>query len=295
VQEVPVAALEQQSQRPAAVKVTYRRVKFPFEDKGFDRYWHGGSAFKSLFWSQLSTSFDAGERFFIDSARALADHVNDPALIAELSEFCKQEGHHTYQHLKFDRMNAALGIDIEGCRKRYSHALDRTREKLSPLGQLAVTTALEHFTAGFSEVHFARPDLNAGGDPNVVALWSWHAAEETEHKATCFDVYHAAGGGYLRRVFLMPWSWGLILWISLWNTGRLLHRDGQLFTRDTLRGLRYLFGRRGMVSALLPSFFRYLSPRFHPWQQDNSESIAAWLAENEQYLVKPRVESGSAA
>src|SRR4051794_28662947 len=98
--------------RPTGVEVRYRRVHFPFEDVGFERYWHGGSAFKSLFWSQLSTSFQAGEQFFIESARALKDHIDDPSLLAELSEICKQEGHHTQQHLKFDRMNAALGIDV---------------------------------------------------------------------------------------------------------------------------------------------------------------------------------------
>src|SRR4249919_828833 len=110
--------------RPSGVEVQYRRVQFPFEDKGFERYWHGGSAFKSLFWSQLSTSFEAGEKFFIDSARAMKGHIADPALHAELLEFCKQEGHHTAQHLKFDRMNAALGVDVATCSKRYTHALN---------------------------------------------------------------------------------------------------------------------------------------------------------------------------
>jgi predicted metal-dependent hydrolase len=289
-----VNAREIQFRRPETVQVTYRRVKFPFEDKGFDRYWHGGSAFRSLFWSQLSTSFDAGERFFIDSARALGTCVKDPALLQELSEFCKQEGHHTAQHLKFDRMNEAMGVDIEGCRRRYGRALDRARRLLTPLGMLAVTTALEHFTSGFADVHFAHPELSEGADPNVLALWNWHAAEETEHKATCFDVYRAAGGGYFRRVALLPISWGLILWISLVNTTHLLQQDRRFFSRDTWRGLRYLFGRQGMVTSLLPAFFVYFSPRFHPWKKDNSHEIQSWLDQNQAYLVKPREPSTAA-
>src|SRR5262245_53529290 len=99
--------------RPEQVRVTYRRMKFPFEDTGFQRYWHAGSPSKSLFWSQLSTAFEAGEKFFIDSARALKGHIRDEALLDEYNEFCKQEGHHTFQHVKFDRMNAALGLDID--------------------------------------------------------------------------------------------------------------------------------------------------------------------------------------
>lgn len=271
--------------RPPGVAVEYRRVHFPFEDKGFARYWHGGSAFKSLFWSQLSTSFEAGEKFFIDSARALKGAIEDPGLHEELLEFCKQEGHHTQQHLKFDRMNAAMGLDMETCERRYEHALDGARANLTPLGMLAATVALEHFTAGFAELHFARPDLSAAADPNVLALWDWHAMEETEHKATCYDIYRAAGGEYWRRAVIMPGAWALILWISVVNTFDLLRKDGRLFTRDTLSGLWYLFGPRGMVTGLLPSFLEFFLPRWHPWKTDNSAEIQRWLRENSGYLV----------
>jgi predicted metal-dependent hydrolase len=262
-------------------------MKFPFEERGFDRYWHGGSPFRSLFWAQLSTSFEAGEKFFIDSARALKGEIQDLALLDELGEFCKQEGHHTFQHLKFDRMNAAHGIDIESCRKRYGFILGRARKRLDPMQMLAVTVALEHFTSGLSQQYFERPDQMAGADPNVVALWSWHAAEETEHKATCYDIYRAAGGSYWDRVSSLPFAWGIILAISLVNTFGLLRKDGKLFTRDTLAGLRYLFGRRGVVTGLVPAFFAYLSPKWHPWQEDNSQEIAKWVQHNQCY-VEPR-------
>jgi len=274
--------------RPAGVRVQYRRVKFPFESRGFDRYWHSGSPFKSLFWTQLSTSFEAGEKFFIDSARALKGHIHEPALLDELQEFCKQEGHHTQQHLKLDRMNADKGIDIETCRKRYARVLGRCRERLTPMQMLSVTVALEHFTAGLSEQHFRRPALMQGADPNVLALWDWHAAEETEHKATCYDIYRAAGGGYWQRVAIMPIAWAIILVLSLRNTFTLLRKDGKLWTRDTLAGFSYLFGLRGVVTGLLPTFFGYFSPSWHPWQEDNSGDIGRWEQNNQSYLESPK-------
>ena len=47
----------------------------------------------------------------------------------------------------------------------------------------------------------------ADSDPSFVAPWLWHAVEETEHKAVCFDVYqHVFGKGvfsYLLRVLTM--------------------------------------------------------------------------------------------
>lgn len=156
---------------------------------------------------------------------------------------------------------------------------------------LSVTVALEHFTSGLAEQHFRRPDLVRGADPNVLALWEWHAAEETEHKATCFDIYRAAGGGYLERVVHMPFAWGIILVLSLMNTVTLLRKDGKLWSRDTLHGLRYLFGRRGLVTGLVPAFFACLSPRWNPWTQDNSHEIARWEQTNQSYVQKPKARS----
>jgi hypothetical protein len=271
-------------------------MKFPFETVGFDRYWHGGSPFRSLFWTQLSTAFEPGEKFFIDSARALKSVIKDPALLDEMNEFCKQEGHHTAQHLKFDRINAEKGIDVAGCRQRYTRALDRARSKMDPMEMLAVTVALEHLTASMAEQQFARPELREGCDPNVDALWSWHAVEETEHKATCYDIYQAAGGGYLRRVVIMPGSWALIIAISIYNTLALLWRDKKLFNvKDVLSGFWYLFGPRGMLTSMWPMFFQFFSPSFHPWKRDDSASIEQWKAANYPYIEGARPSKQPAA
>ncbi len=287
-QEVLAMSEHTEMQRPEGVKVTYRRMKFSFESVGFDRYWHGGSPFRSLFWTQLSTAFDPGETFFIDSARALKGTLKDPALLEEMNEFCKQEGHHTAQHLKFDRMNAAKGIDVAGCSRRYTRSLDRARAKLDAMEMLAVTVALEHLTAGMAGLHFTRPDLSAGSDPNVDALWSWHAAEETEHKATCFDIYKAAGGSYWQRVVIMPAAWFIIIAISLYNTFDLLRRDKKLSNldgvKDVLSGVWYLFGPRGMFTSLFPTFLGFFRPRFHPWAHDDSARIEQWKSGNAMYI-----------
>jgi uncharacterized protein len=271
--------------RPAGLKVTYRRMRFPFEDAGFDRYWHGGSPFRSLFWSQLSTAFEPGEKFFIDSVRALGDQITDLALLEELGEFCRQEGHHTAQHVKFDQMNERLGVDVVRCRQRYRRALARARPRLDPMDRLAVTVALEHLTAGFSEQFFAKPQQSAGADPGVVALWAWHAAEESEHRATCYDVYRHLGGSDLRRVVIMIGSWFVMLGISMINTHVLLWQDRTLFTRDTLRGYRYLLGLDGLLTGLLPAFFAYFRPGFHPWRSATAAHIRAWEAANARYIV----------
>jgi len=270
--------------RPEGLKVTYRRMKFPFEDAGFERYWFK-SPFVSLFWSQLSTAFEPGEKFFIDSARALKDQIKDPALLEEIQEFCRQEGHHTAQHLKFDKMNAAKGLDVANCRNRYKWVLDRARAHSTPMEMLSATCALEHFTAVFAEQYFSKPHLSQDADPNVLALWTWHAAEELEHKATCYDIYKQLGGGYFERVITMIGAWFLILAVAMINTHILLWKDRKLFSWDTLKGYWYLLGPSGLVTSLVPAFFDYLRPRFHPWQHDNSADLRRWEADNKQYIV----------
>lgn len=274
--------------RPEGLDLSFRKMRFDFED-GFDRYWHGGSPFKSLFWSQLSTAFQPGEKFFVDSARALEHAVEDPELLAEMRVFAQQEGHHTAQHLKFDKMNEALGVDVATCRARYARWLGLGRRHYGPMGMLGVTCALEHFTSGFADLWYARPDMSEGADPKVAALWSWHAAEEAEHRGTCFDIYVAAGGDYLTRVRTLLTSWTLILAISMVNTFSLLRQERALFTWDTARGLWYLFGWRGHLMALVPVFLRYLVPGFHPWKDEvqmDPEAIRAWQEANHRYIVK---------
>ena len=273
----------QSFRRPDGVKVTYRRMRFQFE-AGFERYWLAGSPFKSLFWTQLSTAFEPGERFFIDSARALKDKLEEPALLSELAEFCRQEGHHTAQHLKFDHVNEAMGIDIASCRRRYKAILDGARANLTPIQMLAATCALEHFTSALADSYFKHPDLFGDADPNVEALWAWHAVEEAEHRATCFDIYRQLGGGYVDRAHAIVGAWTLILGCALVNTFDLLRKDRRLCTFDTLAGLNYLFGFRGIITRLIPTFVRYLHPGFHPWKDVDATYIKRWEAENRGYV-----------
>lgn len=270
--------------RPPGVKVALRRMKFDFED-GFDRYWHAGSPFRSMFWNQLSTSFAPGEKFFIDSARALRGVVDDGQLLQEMAEFYKQEGHHTFQHLKFDRVNSERhGLPMAACQRRYARVLNRARARLDPTAQLAVTVALEHFTASLAEVYLRQGEVVEGADPKVVALWAWHSIEETEHKATCMDVYRRAGGRYGERVTALPIAWGMLIGLSLYNTLWLLRREGTLWTRDTLSGFAYLFGRRGIFTALWPAFIAFYRRGFDPWQLDNAAEIRKWQEHNARYI-----------
>jgi predicted metal-dependent hydrolase len=260
-------------------------MTFDFERTGFSPHWHGGSPFISHFWSALSQALPPGEKFFIDSVRAVRDRIDDPGLDAEVDQFIRQEAHHTAQHRKFNRMLRALGYDTDTLEARYARTLDRCRKTLGPVGMLSVTMALEHFTAGLAHQYFTNPRTGQGSDPNVEALWAWHAAEEAEHKSTAFDVYHYVGGGYLMRVALLPGSWCAILGITLWNVVDMLRAEGRIDLHDARLGLRYLFGRKGVITGMLPALVSYLSPTFHPWDEDDSAEVVDWERRNVRYVA----------
>src|ERR1700742_823372 len=137
----------EERRKPDGVRVTYRKMVFDFESKGFDKRWHGGSAFISYFWAALSMSFPPGEKFFMNAANAFVDRIDDPALREELVEFLRQEGHHSFQHQKFNRMVGLQGFDVARYEGRFARALGWAAENLHPMQRLAVTVALEHFTA----------------------------------------------------------------------------------------------------------------------------------------------------
>ena len=274
-----------QAHRPESVHVTYRRMRFDFEQTGFPKYWHDGSPFISLFWDAMSTAFPPGEKFFIDSAREARGLISDEALLQEIASFCQQEGHHTFQHRKFNRMVGEQGFDVQRLEARFARPLNKVRAKASVETMLAVTMALEHFTAGFAQEYLGNPAITRGADPNVMALWSWHAVEEAEHKATCYDVYERLGGGYVRRVVTMPIAWLLLVGITLRNTFDLLQQDGQMRNlSDIGRGIKYLLGGRGLITRMLPRFFAYFRPGFHPWRYDDSALANGWLTDNARYI-----------
>ena len=64
-----------------------------------------------------------------------------------------------------------------------SHIENVLKKRLPPLGQLAVTCGLEHFTAIIAKDALEHPAQFANADPAFVRLWTWHALEECEHQS----------------------------------------------------------------------------------------------------------------
>jgi len=264
-------------QKPAQVDISVRRMDFTFTD--IPRYWALNDPVCTHFLNALSLTFPDGERFFVDSVRALRDRVEDKVRQKEISGFIGQEAMHSKEHETFNQMLEGQGYGpvIEPALKLTRFLLARARTMLTPKQMLGATAGLEHITAILAQRMLRDPKLIEGLDPSVRALWVWHAIEEIEHKAVAFDLYQDVVGSYWGRVrLLLAGSTGLLGYCVRY-TWAFLKADGLHTNPKVLaRGLWRLFGWNGIVSGVIPDYLQYFRPGFHPWQEDNSSMIARW-------------------
>lgn len=265
------------AEQPMSIEV--RNVKFPL---GADvpRHWHGGRRSVTLFFDNLSIFFPAGERFFIASVKRYRDRIKDDRLREEVAAFCAQEGIHGREHIRYNEMLRDQGYPAEALERRVKRILSVVTAVLPRRAQLAVTCALEHFTALLAHFLLQDPRLLEGAHPAMASLWRWHAAEENEHKAVAFDVYRLAGGNYIERVVVMVVA-SLIFWGKIAEQQvRLMKVDGILWSAREWRALfRFLFIEPGGMFSLGRMYLEYYRPRFHPWDLDNRDLLERWKAE----------------
>jgi predicted metal-dependent hydrolase len=277
------------------IEVKLRRMKFAIDGTApalrggtpatpeVPKYWARGSKFLTHWFNAMSVVFPEGEKFFIEAVRRFEPAISDPKLREQVRGFVAQEGHHTFQHRVLNDMVARQGVDMARQERFIAAFLRWLRTQLTPEEQLAVTCALEHYTAIWGHELLATPECMAGFDPRVTPLWRWHAAEETEHKAVCFDVFQSAVGSYYLRAKGQVDSTLLFIPILHLIQLRLMRDDPEpTRIRDVLAGLSWIWGKPGFFRrALQRHWLEYFKPGFHPWQHDNSELIARWKQSDE--------------
>ena len=241
-------------------------------------------------WATPSTcSSPTGERFFIQAVRDAKPHVTDPELRDAIDEFIKQEAWHAQAHDAVLRHLDDLGIDPSGYVDRLERFFDmalRDRpswpswtQRWQLMRRLAITAALEHFTAVLGHWALTTDGLDrAGADETMLDLFRWHAAEEVEHRALVYDVYQHLGGGYgLRALTMIGTTVGLLVEWSLGVRYFFAHdpsiRGRKPKLREYVRASRR--GRVPGIGMLLRSVPRYLRRDHHPEPRGRQRARAA--------------------
>jgi predicted metal-dependent hydrolase len=244
------------------------------------RWWLNGDPVGTAWFNALSATFPRGETLFVDAVRSFREGA-PPQLAAEVRAFVKQEIHHTREHLAFNRAAEAAGYDLSVIDARVERLIGDVYAR-PRIFWLAVTIALEHFTAMFAHEFLEHPEHFVGADVEQAELWRWHAVEELEHKGVAYDTWLHATRGWSRwrrwkvKSVLMLVITRRFIRNRLRDATELLAQDGIAGSRATVRLVWYLVGKPGILRRVFPAWCAYFAPGFHPWNRDDRHLIGKY-------------------
>jgi predicted metal-dependent hydrolase len=251
-------------------------------DASLTRLWHGGRVEATAIYNALSTTFPAGEAFFVESVRAFREGT-PPRLAEEIKAFTTQEAIHSREHDAFNKRATGVGYDLSRLEVQVEKRLAVTRSK-PPIVSLAATMALEHFTAILAHQLLANPRHLSGAERETADLWRWHACEEIEHKGVAYDTWLHATRHWPR------WKrWKVKAKVMLYVTRNfVVDRTAgslELMRQDGVKGIRawgtllwYLWVRPGMFRKIAGAWLKFFLPGFHPWNEDDRALLAGYDA-----------------
>lgn len=266
--------------RPRTARpVQVRRIAFDHPPGELDRHFMDGDLVMSHVVAVLSGLFPEGEDFFVRSVRHYRDRITDPRLREEVAGFIGQEATHGREHRAFNERLAQLGFPTRLVDRATAARLRFDQEHLPHKVQLAITAALEHYTATLAEVLLEKPEARAsfGDSDEVRSLLLWHAIEESEHKTVAFDVYQAMCGDPKLRARVMNMVTVGFIGTSLAFTVLSLALDPA--TRDLRRLGRSLAEVRHspwLTKDIRRRIRDYNRPDFHPDDHDATALLEEW-------------------
>ena len=287
----------------AKVNITNRAgASFPVRRMDFDfdtvpEYWMNKSAGLTHFMTALSALFPAGEKFFIDSVRAVRQHPSikdNQELQREISAFIGQEAMHTQEHVGFNASAQKFGHDVDRLDRITDRVIQSTRKVFTFLGKpvgitqemvdLTATTALEHFTATIASQLLVNPYIQElMTDETMKTMWLWHAIEENEHKAVAYDVFEGVFGrglkAYALRTGSLVTAMATLFVVQSYFVLRLLQDDKQLNLTSLKDIYIYAYSpSKGVITGMTREMLTYFRPRFHPNDLDTHELLVSWKA-----------------
>lgn len=267
-----------------AREITVRRPGIDHEQP-MPKYFVANDPMRSHIAAMLSSVFPEGEDFFVRSVRAYRDQIDDPELSKQVKGFIGQEAIHGREHRDFNDHLATMGYPTKAVDRAVEKGL-ALLAKVSPKHhQLAVTAALEHYTATLAETILRDDDArNEFVSAEAKALFTWHAIEETEHKSVAYDVFQHVCGSHRVRVGTM-WSthvtFLLVMTLAVSASVAMDPRCWPRLPMSLWRLRSHPFFQRELVERLLD----YNREDFHPDDHDTVELLAEWRTRYEAGLA----------
>ena len=257
------------SSTPDDIVIEPRRPAFDFS--GVGKYWLR-DPFTSHFMNALSIVVPHSERTVIDIVRKYADNISEPKLVRDMDALIRQEGRHALMHLQLNDRLKKCGYPAIRPFERFHQFFVGILRRMSPTAwELAMPAAFEHFTSAISRDFIVNHTFWAGdpsnGAPNAaIDFTHWHALEELEHQAVCFDVFAALE----RRTWLLTLSllfiWMPAMLVSVYGMQLyFLLKDGILLKRKNWGPyLKFVFQSLPMLTR---GAFKYGDKDYRPWNK----------------------------
>lgn len=264
--------------RPAT-PIRVRRMRFRYDALPLERHYVHGDLVMSHVVAVLSGLFPEGEDFFVRSVRHYADQISDPVLSKAIAGFTGQEVSHGRQHRELNDRLQQMRYPTGRVDRRTRNGLARLERWSVPRYRLAVTAALEHYTATLAETLLTDPDARELlGDSEVRSVLLWHALEESEHKAVAFDTYRAVGGTERMRIAAMVITTFGFLGTVTWHTTLSMLADRASYHPVRLaRSIAALRHSPFLTRSVMRRLRDYLRVGFHPGDHDNTALLDEWV------------------
>lgn len=263
---------------PAGSPLKVRRMSFDTEEGIGRRHFAGGDLVMSHVVSVLSGFFPEGEDYFVRSVRHYRDRIDDPELKKQVAGFIGQEAIHGREHRHLNERLRDMGY-LSQVVDRFTKLSLGFDEKVAPVRyRLAVTAALEHYTATLAETllgdETARAELD---DDEIKAILLWHAVEESEHKAVAFDVFQeVCGDDRLRRRAMTMITIGFLGSATAFTLASLALDPASRDLRRLGRSLARLRHSPWLSAETRRRVGDYWREDFHPDDHDATALLAEW-------------------
>lgn len=259
--------------------VPVRDVHLEAAFAGVPKYFAGGDVVLSHLFAMLSATFPDGENYFVRSVAAVRDRITDEVLARDVDGFIGQESMHGREHRAFNARLATLGYSTQAV-EHYTDRGYRLFERISsPRFHLAMTAAVEHYTATLAELLLSDPAARAVFEHDAVwRLFMWHALEESEHKAVAFDTYRHVGGSEAMRRVAMTLAHVDFISNVIGMTAVSIALDPDARTRPlaTLRSIASLIRSPFASMSAARQLAGYYRRGFHPNDRNTSDLVSTW-------------------
>ncbi|MCH7387532.1 metal-dependent hydrolase [Acinetobacter modestus] len=279
-----------------------RQVKFEWNDSPL--HWIPQDPLASHGVNHFSFTLVRGEYFFCRMFNKALPLIEDEKLREDTKIFIRQEAIHSQAHKgSIDAYLVRYGVDIEQQYKRVVNLFDHVLAD-KPLGfnlpkswqrpwlnaRVGLVAAAEHFTSAIGQYVLTRSEWEArGSDPVVSDLFTWHSAEEVEHRTVAYDVYQHISGSYLLRIAVMAVTAPIFTYLMAAGTVQLAQDDPLIPTqqKSLWRPAFWKAWHRSDLNGYMPGpvwFFttslRFFKPNYHPLYEASTELAQNYLAQS---------------